>query len=337
MIFPKGQVVYEHLNTSFTRLDAMLEELKADNFTGYVQLNAPEYLGLVLLNGGSIASAMEEGGGQRRNGGGAIEGILAKGRERDGLVSVFRVSPEMAHLLSHASRSQVVYKDLTSDLTSLDRLISSLQGRRHSGCIEVQLSKGRETATIFLLEGKVLEITWYHQGTASAGPTVLDQLIRVAAAEGALFTVYSVDTTQREPETSAPQGHVRQEQVSLWQEVLKAAEGSVDPLARTGTFLTTFKRTCIDLADAYPFLDPFAAEFEYRDGQIRYDGEASAVAFNQGLSRCLAQCLRTLAGQPATKEVLGRMASMANALKKRHGGRLAEIGLGEVLPEVFGS
>jgi hypothetical protein len=288
------------------------------------------------LNGGSVASAIEEGRGQRRNGGGALEGILAKGRERDGMVSVFRVSPEMAQLLSHASRSHVLYKDLTSDLTTLDRLISNLQSRRHSGCIEVQLSKGHETATVFLFEGKVLEITWYHQGTTSTGPSVLDQLIRVAAAEGAVFTVYSVETSVREPEASVPQAPVRQEQVSLWQEVLKAAESSVDPLARGGTFLTAFKRTCIDLADAYPFLDPFAAEFEYRDGQVRYDGEASAATFNQGLSRCLAQCLRTLAGQPATREVLGRMASMANSLKKRHGGRLAEIGLGEVLPEVFG-
>jgi hypothetical protein len=337
MIFPKGDVVYERLNTSFTQIDAMLEELKGELFTGYVQLIAPNYVGTLLLSDGYVANAVEEVGGQRRNGGEAADRIIAKGRERAGLLSVFRLSAEMAQLLIHFLQSEVLYKDLTSDLTSLDRLIAGLQGRRHSGYIEVQLLKSRHAAMVFLWEGKVLESTLDRQGKFSAGPRVQEEIILLAAAEGAVFTVYSTRPPKPADEPKPAEGHGPQEQLGVWQEVLKAMEGAVDPPTRAGVFLAAFKRAGIELATSFPFLDPFADEFEYRDGRIRFEGQESAAIFNQGLSRCLAQCLRTLATQPGTRDFQGRLSSAASGLKKRHGGRLTEIGLTAALPEVFGS
>ena len=337
MIFPKGDVVYERLSTSFTQIDAMLEELKGEIFTGYVQLTAPNYVGTLLLSDGFVANAIEEVGGQRSSGGEAADRIIAKGRERAGLLSVFRLSEEMSQLLIHFLQSEVLYKDLTSDLTSLDRLIAGLQGRRHSGYIEVQLLKSRHTAMVFLWEGKVLESMLDRQGKFSAGPRVQEEIILLAAAEGAVFTVYSTHPPKPADEPKPAEGQGPQEQLSLWQEVLKAMEGAVDTQARTGTFLATFKRAGIELAASYPFLDPFAAEFEYREGRIRFEGREPAAMFNQGLSRCLAHCLRALVTQPGARDLQGRLSSAASGLKKRHGGRLTEIGLTAALPEVFGS
>ena len=82
MIFPKGDVVYEGLSTSFTQIDAMLEELKGEIFTGYVQLTAPNYVGTLLLSDGFVANAIEEVGGQRSSGGEAADRIIAKGPRR---------------------------------------------------------------------------------------------------------------------------------------------------------------------------------------------------------------------------------------------------------------
>jgi len=337
MIFPKGDVVYEGLSTSFTQIDAMLEELKGEIFTGYVQLTAPNYVGTLLLSDGFVANAIEEAGGQRSNGGQAADRIIAKARERAGLLSVFRLSAEMAHLLIYFLQSEVLYKDLTSDLTSLDRLIAGLQGRRHSGYIEVQLLKSHHAAMVFLWEGKVLESTLDRQGKRSAGPHVQEEIILLAAAEGAVFTVYTTHPPKTADEPKPAEGQGPQEQLGLWSEVLKAMEGAVDTQARMGTFLATFKRAAIELAASFPFLDPFAAEFEYRDGRIRFEGREPAATFNQGLSRCLAHCLRALATQPGARDLQGRLSSAASGLKKRHGGRLTEIGLTAALPEVFGS
>jgi len=337
MIFPRERVVYEHLNTSFTQLDAMLNELKADLFSGYVRLTARDYDGLVLLDGGHVLNAIEEAKSRRRVGVKALDGILAKSRERDGMISVFQLSTEMTQLLADLSSSQVLYKDLTSDLTSLDRLIASLRGRRHTGFIDVQIPGRHETATIFLREGDVLEAALSRQGNISDGPKVLDELIRLAASDGAVFTVQSAQVAPQETEAQPPQGPDRQEQLSIWQDILKTVETSVDAPTKPGTFATALKRACIELADTYPFLDPFAAEFEYRDGQIRYEGQAPAADLNQGLSRCLAQCVHALTGQPAIKDLPARLSSAVGGLKKRHGARLAEYGLTEALPDVFGA
>jgi len=337
MIFPRERVVYEHLNTSFTQLDAMLNELKADLFTGYVRLAARTYEGILLVDAGRVVNAIEEIKGQRRNGAKAFDGILAKSRERDGMVSVFQLSTEMTHLLANLSGSQVLYKDLTSDLTSLDRLIAGLKGRRHSGYIDVQLSGGHETATIYMRDGDVLEAALYRQGAISDGPKVLDDLIRAAATEGATFTVYGTQAAPREAEAKPAEGVDRQDQLGLWQDVLKTMENGIDAPTKPGTFSMAFRRACVELAESYPFLDPFAAEFEYRDGQIRYDGQAGGAEFNQGMSRCLAHCLRALAAPLASRDGAARLAAMGSSLRKRHGQRLTEAGLADAVPEVFGA
>ncbi len=337
MIFPKGEVMYEHLNTTFTQIDAMLGELKATRFTGYIQLTARDYLGILLIGEGEIAGAIEETGGRRTNDGSSIEGVLAKARERDGLLSVFRLPGELVRLMGNFLHGEPLYKNLTSDLTSLDRLIAGLQGRGHSGHVEVQLSKSGDSGTVFLWEGKVLESVFDCQGETAAGAGVLEELVRAAAAEGAAFNVYGLPPAPPQAAAKAPEGAGLQEQLGLWQEVLKTVESAVDGATKAGAFQAAFRRACVELAETFPFLDPFAAEFEYHEGRVRYDGQAAAAVVNQGLCRALGRSLRMLAGQPGGRDLAGRITSAANSLKKRYGGRLAEIGAADALADAFGA
>jgi hypothetical protein len=336
MILPRGHALYERLNTSFTQIEPLLDQLKATCFSGYLQLVARDYEGLVLLEAGAVVNACEQLKDQRRNGANATDRILLKGRERDGSIGVFQLSAELARLLDYLFGRELLHKGLTSDLTSLDRLVAGLGARRHSGCIEVQFPASQDAATVFLRDGQVMETAWSCRDGFRAGPEALQDLIRVAASEGALFTIYSAHSTPQPAPPALPAEPRPQEQLGLWQDVLKTLEAGVDTAARPGVFLAAFRRACIELADPFPFLDPFAAEFDYRDGQIRYDGQESVATLHQGLSRCLAHCLRALAAQPGGRDVQGRLAGGVNGLKKRLGGRLAETGLAETLPELFG-
>lgn len=337
MIFPKGEALYEQLSLSFTRLDAMLETLRSDRFTGYVRLTAPDYVGMVLLAGGEVASAIEEVGGQRRNSASALDGILARGADRAGTLGVFRLPPEITQLLSHFLHCEVLYRDLTSDLTSLGRLLGGLQGRRHSGYIEVRLLKSQDAATLFLWEGNLLETCLHRQGQLATGPAAQAELLRLAGAEGAVFTVYRTPPPRSTPEAKPAETAGRPEELGLWGEVLRGLEAAADGTAKPGSFLAAFRRAAVELAATFPFLDPFAAELEYRDGRLRYEGPEPVSSLHPGLCRCLAQCLRALAASPGGRDLPGRLAAAAQALKKRHGARLAELGLAEALPELFGA
>jgi len=336
MIFPKGQATYENLNTSFTQLDAMLGELKNTQFTGYVQLTAWEYDGILLFDTGNIANAFEQIKDQRRYGPSAAEGIAAKGREKDGAISVYRMSPEMIQLLANLFNSDPIYKDLSSDLTSLDKLIAKLQNEKHTGYIEINMTQSKNAASIYLRDGQVIASAYLVHGDTVNHSKPLDDIILATIEEPTQFTVYRADLAQAYGDgVKFADSFARQGMIALWNQVLQSIETTLND--KTGAFVTAFKRASIANAATFPFLDPFAAELEYKDGNIQFTGQASVAQFNEGMSQTLAQAVKDLAAQPANKQWMNKLRPVAIQLKTTFGNRLAEVGLTTTLPELFGS
>ena len=75
--------------------------------------------------------------------------------------------------------------------------------------------------------------------------------------------------------------------MSFWSEMLSRAEGAVDKLSSEGKFADAFREVTVEKASTYPFLDPFAGEFEYRAGKAAFHG-----AIPHDLSEALAECLQ---------------------------------------------
>ena len=78
-----------------------------------------------------------------------------------------------------------------------------------------------------------------------------------------------------------------EELMSFWSEMLSRAEGAVDKLSSEGKFADAFREVTVEKASTYPFLDPFAGEFEYRAGKAAFHG-----AIPHDLSEALAECLQ---------------------------------------------
>ncbi|MCI0477806.1 MAG: hypothetical protein L0Y55_16305, partial [Anaerolineales bacterium] len=129
----------------------------------------------------------------------------------------------------------------------------------------------------------------------------------------------------------------RQTMMNLWQQVLAQIERAVDPDGKSDAFRTALKRACVEQADAFPFLDPFAGEFDYRAGQITFTGAAPVNAFNRGLAQTLAGAVQKLAAQPGRADLMPRLAAALADLKKQSGQRLEELGLVSALPNLFGA
>lgn len=335
MLFPKGQAVYENLNTSFTQLDAMMSELKSIQFTGYVQLTGWEYEGILLMDTGNLLNAIEESKGQCRFGPSAAEGVAARGREKDGTISVYRLAPEMTQLLANLFNGEPLYKDLSNDLTTLDKLIAKMQGEKLTGYIQVKMLKSQNTGTIYMREGMVLDSVFNNRGNILSGK-VLEQIIQAASAEPSTFTVHRADLAAvYGNQLNLVDSFARQSMLAFWQDVLQAMEKTVDGASQAGNFLTSFKRTCIDCATAYDFLDPFAAEFEYKDGRIKFDGQATVAEFNEGLSRVLALTVDNLKNQAGIADIVLHLKPAATALIEKYNSKIEHVGLADTLPELF--
>jgi hypothetical protein len=337
MIFPRGQVLYENLNTSFTQLDAMLAELRNNQFTGYVQLTGWEYEGVLLFDTGRIVNASEEVKGQHRYGPNASANIALKSKEKDNAISVYRLTSEVAQLLANLLHGEAIYKDLSNDLTGLDKLVAKLQNEKHTGAIEARSTKRKNAATILMRDGQIVECAWSNQGVITSGQ-VLDQIIQSMANDAALFTVYRADLTRvYSAELDLADSFARPSMLTVWQTVLQTIETAVDRLSKPGTFNLAFRRACIALAPDYPFLDPFAGEFAYREGQITFVGQATVARFNAGLSRCLAQAVRELAALPTAPDLLAQLHAATTSLRDESHFQLEQVGLIAALPEVFGA
>lgn len=336
MIFPRGSALYENLNTSFTQLDAMLAELQNNQFTGYVQLTGWEYEGNLLFDTGRIVNATETFKDQQRHGPGAAESIAVKGKEKDNAVSVYRLSAEVTQLLANLFTGEPLYKDLGNDLTGLDKLIAKLQSEKHTGSVEARWVQGKDAATILLREGQVIECAWLAKDALVSGAATLDQIIKATAGAPVSFTVYRTDLTRvYSADLDLADSFARPTVLALWQTVLNLIETTTDRWVKPGTFNAALRRACIAQATTYPFLDPFVAEFEYRDGQIKFEGQASIARFNIGLSESLAQTVRDLEAQPATQGVLAQLQTAAANLRAEQPFQLEHIGLTATLPEVF--
>jgi hypothetical protein len=336
MLLPRTHILYENLNTTFIQFDALLTELQNTQFTGYVQVVGWEYEGILMFDMGRIVNAAETLKEQKRLGATAAAGIVSKGKEKDHVVNVFRLDVEVVPLLANLLASEPLYKDLSSDLTSLDKLVAKLQSEKHAGAIVVRWINSPDTATILLRKGQVIECAWSTNLQVLSGASLLNQIIQAAAKTPTLLTVYRADLAQvYSADVDLTKSLTTPKVLALWQDVLNLVAEVTDRLTKAETFYLAFRRVCVDQTAVYPFLDPFAGEFEYRNGQLRFEGQATVARFNAALADCLALTVRELASRYAAVNLIAQLHTAAAQMRAERAAQLEQAGLTTLLPEVF--
>ena len=282
MIFPKRDSVYQNLNTSFTNFGELLVDLKENSFTGVVQVSYWEYEGILLLDSGNIINAIEEINGNIITGQSAVKKVTDKAKEKDGAISVYSQKGEMITMLASVAKSEIVYENLSTEFTSLDALITKLQNEDHTGYIEVTFAGSDQKGFIFLLAGRVIEALLAIRGEEVSGSTVLKRILEIISTEGAVFSVYkaAVEDALSESEMIKVSFNLPQ-LLEVWGAVIQGVESAADSILGKGVFLNRFKDTLIEKADEYPFLDPFAAKFQYDNGEVTFSGEFRKASARQ--------------------------------------------------------
>ncbi|MEW6207419.1 MAG: hypothetical protein AB1631_03575, partial [Acidobacteriota bacterium] len=89
-------------------------------------------------------------------------------------------------------------------------------------------------------------------------------------------------------ETSAPVDTEAMEDLKrLMGEIARAIEGATKEVESGDSFSIYLRAGQLKVADRYPFLDPFGAEFEYLAGEIAFVGRATPEDFVAGLTEAL--------------------------------------------------
>jgi hypothetical protein len=357
MFFPRGEVVHKNLSTAYTDLPALLSTLKSEGFSGALEVEFPEHQGALFIRSGEVINAEASMGGdsKRTIGPDAIRALLALSHQKDGVISLYHLAPDRVTLIANSLQQEILFKGLSTDFTRLDRLLVKLREDKHDGFVEV-LSKGHQVlGVLYLTEGEPVEvfINSTESDPSMTGKKSIPVFIENAIRQGALFNVYRTlsktprvkeePTRKREellmpkeepPKVRGPEG--ARELIPVFQEILSKTERLVDGVTKRGTFLNTFKQSLVEHAEAFDFLDPFAGEFDYRDGIIRFVGEAKEKDFARGLVESVHTALTHLEGRiPKDRMFPVRLRAEIESALERHRGVLKRLGVEGIISELF--
>jgi hypothetical protein len=230
-----------------------------------------------------------------------------------------------------------------------------LREDKHDGFVEI-LSKGHQVlGVLYLEEGEPVEIFTNSSESepSMAGKKSIPVFVENAIRQGALFNVYrTLSKTSRvkeepprkreeplkpkeePPKARGPEG--ARELIPVFQEILSKTERLVDGVTKKGTFLYTFKESLVEHAEAFDFLDPFAGEFDYRDGIIRFIGEAKEKDFARGMVESIHTALTHLEGRlPKDRMFPVRLRAEIESAVERHRGVMKRLGVEGIISELF--
>ncbi|MFO8035128.1 MAG: DUF2226 domain-containing protein [Anaerolineales bacterium] len=332
MIYPKVEVVYENMNTSFTNFEELISDLNANNFTGSVKVSFWEYEGNLFIDNGNVVNAVEEIEGERITGKTAVKRLMEKAKEKGGSISVYALTEEMVTVLSSVVQSELLYKDLTTDFTSMEGLITKLRKEDQTGYMEVNIGGGSRKAYIYFLSGEIINCLLTSGGEEISGVNMLHRIMEASSSQGATFNVYraAIEESFAEGEEIRISDQFPQI-LAVWGELIGAAESVIDDRLKKGDFLNTFKEVMIAHAEEYPFLDPFAAKFQYQEGEISYRGEPEK-RLSEGVGICLTDTLDRLDKENPDQGIMTLTIERLAEVRQEYMSVITNFGIGDHIP-----
>jgi hypothetical protein len=292
VIVPRGNPVFENLNSYYLDLRRLLEHCQGEMGSGAIYLKSPTAEGAIFFEAHEVLGGTFENRLEKLAGKAAIDRLLTPSPTENYQVSIYEVAPEEAYYWSSIPNAKRIYEDLSTEFTDLEGLIKKMSSEKLSGYIEISLNSELDGGFLFFRNGQVVGGYYFWEKNFSTSRENQDLLLRKAKRNGGIFHVSKISVeTKKARET--PKKESTPEVVAALEGLLDLLESfftSSQPLK--GDFNTLLKKKFLDLADEYAFLDPFAGEFQYSGRKIRFASEANDAELAKGLLVAVAGMVR---------------------------------------------
>lgn len=287
----KNRLFYENLDTSFVNLSALVRYLRARGFAGSVRVELGEYEGEIILTAENEVRARERDyvSGRVAEGEEAFQRLLIRAREPGGKIDVFQAFSETAKTLENEKCAAAKPPfDERSESVSLD--IPAADSTR-SQIFQQPLSlpeTAHLTGNQFDANKKALIIA-HDRAVSEAKPK---------SSEFPFEFSNKVESKARQIQLSETDW---QALLHLTAELLQSID---DTLAKNNlNFAAAFQKACAETASDYPFLQPSAKIFVYRNGKIEMREQINAKLFSAGINETLRRIMEKLAANPKFADV----------------------------------
>ncbi len=217
----------------------------------------------------------------------AIDQLIQAESDHNYSVSIYRILQEEVYFWSSLPSAEKIYKDLSTDFTDLEGLIKKMRSEKLTGYIDVSIGDGNEGGLIFISNGEIIggSYSWGGEKTNSSQNN-LEILLDKTKKSGGIFNVSRIPMKS---ETVAGESKEQVSDTNL--DILAMLEeflGVFETVVLTGKnkeagFNSILKKKFVEKAEEYPFLDPFAAEFEYSDRRIKYSAQTDEKELADGV------------------------------------------------------
>ena len=158
MKFPGSKLLHQwDLSVRHLSLEDLLRSCREAGLTGLAEVKLPEGVGLIFYYLGAEVNALYREGGVGLNGPVALEQLRAKVGGDAGLISVYELPLDMAHLLRGIANRQRLQEKLL-DRADLVDLLFQLEKAQHTGTLEIETGAG--AAMVLLVRGRASNTYW---------------------------------------------------------------------------------------------------------------------------------------------------------------------------------
>lgn len=194
MIYPQGKTIHQNLSAEYTDVPKLLSTLEGNGFSGVVEIEGGGKKGVFFIATGQMVNAVigVDSDPPAMIGDHAVPELLALARQPQGLLHVFELTAAQVELATGPLRSELVFKDLSTDFIRMDQFVRKLGDDKHTGYMEIVSKDNKQIGTLSFRNGDVVGLqavsesgqTTLFEGEAI--PSVLDNAVR----HGAVFNVY---------------------------------------------------------------------------------------------------------------------------------------------------
>lgn len=321
VVFPREEPVIENLNSYYLDASRLLEHYQGQLDSGAIDFKSSAARGAIFFDKDAPLEGVYESREERLLGKRAVERLLRSTNTENYNVAVFKLEAEEVYYWASLLEAERVYANLSAEFTDLQGLIRKMSGEKLSGYIEISLGRSGEEGLIFFRNGLILGGAYSREnGNLDRRRESREAIIQEAKAPGGVFHVSRIVAAKRDPGRRTPETP-GQNILGSMEELLVVLEALIHGKKATkGNFVTLLRKKFIDLAETYPFLDPFAGEFTYDDHKIRYIGDESEGKVAEGLLASLRSVAEESGVQVEFEAGLG-------GWLKKHGGKMSPLGI----------
>ncbi len=297
-VIPKGKPVLTNLNTYYLNIKNLIEHFQGELGSGGIFFTSNAGKGVLFFDEFDVVSGYIQNRDSELSGQAAIEFLLDPPSGYNYLVSIHAMEPEDVYYWTQISSAQVIYDNLSSTFTDIGALIQKLKLERLTGYIDVSIKRGGARGMLFMLNGQIVgdRLSWANMKN-SAGDNALKELIMKVKSNGAVFRVFKISSETSSSKAISPDPAQPHSPNSNSEQVLRMLEELLNILEETISnnrknavrFGTVLKKKWVEMADQYPFLDPFAGELIYENGALEFYGNANSQELVKAVVRSAAE------------------------------------------------